>query len=475
MFANMIFVASNRTAAVLASMLAIWVLFPGVLAAQQTPPLPACEPGAAALATPCLAILGFDAGMSPGDREDAALGAGAIVRHNFSITSATAVLVPNQRAYDALTADSRIARIIPDRPVFAFKPERCSPWPSCRDSGGTAPVTADVVPAGVARIGADTASHTGIGIGVAIVDTGIDYAHADLNPAADYFDAFGGDGSDDNGHGTHVAGIVAALKNSAGIVGVAPEATLYAVKVLDSNGSGYDSGIIAGLDWVNGRTDIQVINMSLGRSGTCGDAGWTTGDTTNAPDNPFLRVAIQKLAANGISVIVAAGNDPNKEVKNMVPASCPEAIAVASTTAEQGKSKCKRIAQGLVKADTASFFTTDGTFTGGIGVTISAPGATREDNTCTMLQTVGIESLALGGGTTTMSGTSMAAPHVAGVTALLYDQDSGISPECVRTKIMASANRRGVAPLDSLSGAYTFDGSREGVLDAQGAIDAACP
>src|SRR6185503_9078674 len=100
--------------------------------------------------------------------------------------------------------------------------------------GGTS--TGEVIPEGVKRIGAPVAGFTGFDVCVAVIDTGVDLHHADLSPVLDAFSAFGGSAQDDNGHGTHVAGTIAARLNGTGVVGVAPEAALYAVKVLDASG-----------------------------------------------------------------------------------------------------------------------------------------------------------------------------------------------------------------------------------------------
>lgn len=365
----------------------------------------------------------------------------------------------------ALAADPAVLSIVPDRMVsIVAKPDKTGKPP--KDDGGDGG-GGQVVPAGVARIGADPAGspYTGSDVGVAIVDTGIDFGHTDLNVAVENFSAHSASGQDDHGHGTHVAGIVAALNNSVDVVGVAPGATLYAVKVLNKNGSGLESDIIAGLDWIidaNAADDpdddgvspkIRVVNMSLGRPGTLGDS-------------PLLHAAFKSLHAAGITVVVAAGNDYDLEVSEQVPATYPEVFAIASTTAKKGSSRLRGFRQGIA-ADTASYFTTDGAFDPGtrIGVTISAPGEEKEDVAASaFITSVGILSLNLGGGTTRMSGTSMASPHVAGVVARLIEIDSALVPELIRGLIRGDTALTGTAPFDSPTIGYTYDDEREGIV-----------
>jgi subtilisin family serine protease len=385
--------------------------------------------------------------------------------------------VPNDRALQALADDLDVASIIPNRRVHVMAPPgACTPWPACKNDGGDTGDGSQETPTGVTRIGADMATGTGAGVGVAIVDTGLDYTHGDLDVVSGdpCFDAFGGNCQDDNGHGTHVGGIVAALDNDQDVVGVAPGAVLYGVKVLDSTGFGSDADVIAGLDWVlyyATRVDppIRVVNMSLGdEPRDCGAADWTPDQLSHSdpPDNPVLREVLQDLTTVGITVVVAAGNDRTLEVKDTVPAGCAEVIAVASTTAVDGNSKCRFIPDPIL-ADTASFFTTDGAFSDGIGVTISAPGEKQEDLTCGTVQSEGILSLLLGGGTTRKNGTSMASPHVAGVVALMLQADPTLlSPENVRTDLRATADLWGDVPLDPILG--TPDGEKEGIVSAAG-------
>jgi subtilisin family serine protease len=352
-----------------------------------------------------------------------------------------------------------------------------------------APPSTQVVPSGVQRIGAAPGmmNWTGAGIGVAVVDTGVDFNHADLGlapeiPGLNSFNAVGGSCQDFHGHGTHVAGIIAARNNAIDVVGVAPNATIYCVSVFqpdpDQGAVGTDEDLIAGLDWIATHANlvnppIRVVNMSLGREKTVDD------DNPNHP----VHLAVKALYDMGISVVVAAGNDPLREVTDQVPAGYPEVMAIASTTAQDGVNGYDEefpacVGVPIIKTDTASYFTTDGAFLGGTGVTASAPGEQQEDiflyaDAC-FLEPIGILSLALDGGTVELAGTSMASPHVAGVVALMWEHDLslGISltPEGARTRIRNNVQRRGTAPLDSPLEEYTFDGEREGVIWAPAAV-----
>ena len=191
-----------------------------------------------------------------------------------------------------------------------------------------------------------------------------------------------------------------------------------------------------------------MANMSLGREGS-------------ADDNPAMRDLVAALEAAGVLVVVAAGNDPSLDVSQQVPSAYATVAPAASTTALAGSNACRFLASPIA-ADTASYFTSDG-----IGVTVSAPGEERENvSRGCMIQSVGILSTKLGGGTTRLSGTSMAAPHVAGIAARHYQINPAFLPAQVRGFIAADADRQGTAPLDSPTGGYTFDGVREGVAQA---------
>jgi subtilisin family serine protease len=359
-----------------------------------------------------------------------------------------------------------------------------------------------IVPVGVYRVGTAVPGSDGDGIGVAVLDTGIDINQPDLALAPESFSAFGGSAQDDRGHGTHVAGIIAALDNNRGVVGVAPGARLYAVKVLDATGSGDESQVIAGLDWVfvnrdNFSPPIRVVNMSLGRALEPGESI----DDTGFP----MRQEIQALYNEGIVVVVSAGNDYTLEAIDQVPAAFPEVLAVAGSVAESGGNDaiCSPFAP-LVSADSASYFTSDGAFVGSAGVTISAPSEERQDvfspdgGFSCVVAIHGIRSTqliqdpsSLGPNTVISSrltpsgeaiGTSFAAPHVSGVVARIMQMGlvtatGDLEVEGIRNWIRANADRRDSAPVEPLglvpapldqplNPGYSFDGEREGIVQA---------
>ncbi|HLK99786.1 MAG TPA: S8 family serine peptidase [Myxococcaceae bacterium] len=237
---------------------------------------------------------------------------------------------------------------------------------------GVATANAQTIPYGISNTAATTSSVlAGNGSGavsgptVFVIDTGIN-AHPDLNLVG-HVNYAGGKNSDCNGHGTHVAGTVGAKDDSNFVVGVAPGVAVFGVKVLGCNGSGTWSGIISGMDFVAGHSASQkVANMSLG-------GGF----------NQAVNDAAARMVASNVAVAVAAGND-GSDAKNYSPASEPSVLTVAAHDSNNAN------------ASWSNF---------GALIDLSAPG-------------VSVLSTSSSGGTTTMSGTSMASPHVAGALAL---------------------------------------------------------
>ncbi len=199
------------------------------------------------------------------------------------------------------------------------------------DEVGTDPgvvVGADEVPESLLRIGAPYLGAVDLsGVHVAVIDTGIDAMHPDLNVVADVdIVAQSGagraaPGDDPNGHGTHVAGTIGARADEAGVVGVAPGVPLHAVRVLDRDGAGYWTDIVAGLEYVLEHPEIRVVNLSLG------------GPVMDGPDP--MRDAIQRLEDAGVVVVIAAGNE-SQNTRNVAPAGYDLGIVVSAYDAAGG-------------------------------------------------------------------------------------------------------------------------------------------
>ena len=302
---------------------------------------------------------------------------------DLKLINAAAASLPSS-VVARLRQDPRVLRIDPDVEVFAL--------PS--DLSAEANITNQPIPWGVDKISAPSAwsISRGQGVKVAVVDTGIARSHADLNDnlagCVNFIQSWK-TCEDDNGHGTHVSGIIAAEDNSFGVVGVAPQARIYAYKVLNRRGSGYLSDIIEALD--RSITDgVVVINMSLG----------TSSDVQSFHD------AIIKVYNAGITQVAAAGNSgPGSNTVNY-PGAYPEVIGVAATDSSNNVPSWS---------------------SRGPQVDIAAPG-------------VSVYSTYLKNGYTTMSGTSMASPHVAGVAALRLFLKPGTSPGQIRSEIMTNAD-----------------------------------
>jgi subtilisin family serine protease len=267
------------------------------------------------------------------------------------------------------------------------------------------------------HIGADVAHQqmpglTGEGVKVAIVDTGVDCAHPDLPQPLpfgelDGFNALPTEGlyCDKHGHGTHMAGIIAARMNSRGIIGVASKASIVAVKVLDDRGYGFLSDLLNGLDWIYNnqiRKNIWVVNMSLGF------------DTGSRP----LQQAIQRLYERGTLMVAAAGNscsdDPGQDESGGEEGEGP--TCDASQTGVKYPARYPGVL-AVTATDSKDVVTTYSTT--GPQVALTAPGGIHTGEQ--------ILSTYLNGRYGKGSGTSQAAAHVAGALALKRQQQPRIT------------------------------------------------
>lgn len=302
-------------------------------------------------------FIGFT--QTPGSGEQNLVrGVGGKVKHSFTLVPAIAANIP-EAAVAALQNNPKVTVIEPDITVYAVDAELDAAW-------------------GVKKIGSGMVhdgGNKGTGVKVGVIDSGVDYTHPDLDSNyAGGYDFHNGDSDpmDDYGHGSHVSGTIAAEDDGAGVVGVAPEAKVYAYKVLGVNGIGSYSNVVAALEKaVN--DGIQITNNSYGSTG---DPGST------------VKAAFDNSAALGILHIAAAGNSgntPGTKDNVIYPARWDSLVAVAATDSNDKR---------------ANWSST------GPAVEISGPG-------------VSIKSTLPGGGYGNYSGTSMASPHVAGTAALV--------------------------------------------------------
>lgn len=245
-------------------------------------------------------------------------------------------------------------------------------------------------PWGIARVAAPQAWATskGAGVKLVVIDTGIERAHPDLAPRLK-----GGwnaitktdDYNDDNGHGTHCAGTIAAVDDQQGVVGVAPEVDLYGVKVLDAGGSGTFDDVIAGMQWAVDNK-MQVASMSLGAS----------------RGNQALEDAVKAMKAAGVTLIAAAGNSGGAVG---FPGGYEDAVGIAASDSK----------------DNLARFSSRGP-----EVDLIAPG-------------VAVKSTYVGGTYSSLSGTSMATPHVSGLAALYLARNPSAGPDAVRAALVAAS------------------------------------
>ncbi|MCK5411837.1 MAG: S8 family serine peptidase [Gemmatimonadetes bacterium] len=303
----------------------------------------------------------------------------------------------------ALSSDPKVLYVERDgiasipRPGPAGLCDKNPDHPKCQPPGGEEedPPTAQTTPWGIGRVGGPG---NGTGKTAWIVDTGIDLDHPDLNVdvarSANFVASFGrgkkqkDSPEDGNGHGTHVAGTVAAINNEIDVVGVAAGASVVAVRVLDNSGSGTISGVAAGVDYVAAYVeanpspvDVHVANMSL-----TGTGHWNS-----------LHDAVVRAADLGILFALAAGN-AGTDAETREPAHVEHENVYTVSAIYDSPDDCL--------ASWSNW--------GNPPVDYAAPG-------------VGVLSTKRGGGTTTMSGTSMAAPHVAGILLLGSVQSNGMA------------------------------------------------
>jgi subtilisin family serine protease len=319
-----------------------------------------------------------------------------------------AAVIPTARL-DEVRNDMRVRFVSEDRPVFAI---------------------AQTIPTGIDRVEADLSSQSSgngggsvSGLAVAVIDTGSG-PHADLNVVGGVNCSSGPSYNDGNGHGTHVAGTIGAKDDANGVVGVAPGVPIYSVRVLNNAGSGSWSSVACGIDWVTANAaalKIKVANMSLGGTGSDdGDCGNTNDDA--------LHLAICNSVAAGVTYVVAAGNN-GANFSGFVPAAYDEVLtvtAIADFNGEPGGGAAATCRADVdeTPADFSNFTTVGSTDE---NHTIAAPG-------------VCIESTWKGGGYKTISGTSMASPHVAGTAALCFALGACFgSPDDVITSLRTAA------------------------------------
>jgi subtilisin family serine protease len=353
-------------------------------------------------------IVVFADGVSDGEK-DALLGNAHGVKIKHLSNGKDSVALLDGKSTGELLQSGKVIRVEDDVIVSVLgKPDATAKG---KPSAPTQPN--EVLPWGIDRVDAELlwgASTTGSGINIAVIDTGIELNHPDLalNIKGGY-NAISPlrSPNDDNGHGTHVAGIIGALDNTIGVIGAAPTVNLYAVKVLSRTGSGYISDIIEGLDWAR-MNGMHVVNMSLGASS----------------DVQSFHDAVIRAHNAGVVLVAAAGNDSGGAVS--YPGAYPEVIAVSATD----------------NTNTIAYFSSVGP-----EVDLAAPGA-------------GIFSSYKGQTYATLSGTSMASPHVAGVVALLLTQsakcDTDLSGTCspleVQERLESTATDLGTAGKDNQYG-----------------------
>ena len=374
-----------RKAVLLSSLMAAAVLClaSGVVLAQQSA-TPERAPAQSVIPGQYIVVLEEEARDPGAAAREHARRHGAQVLHTYQhALQGYVARIPEQRL-DEVLAEERVDYVEPD---------------------ATVTVAAQRLPWGIDRIDADVSSTSaGDGLGeisnvnAYIIDTGIDKRHPDLNVVG-HVNFHGGKNTDRNGHGTHIAGTVAAEDNGGGVVGVAPGAPLTGVKVLGAKGTGTVSDVIEGIDWVTANADKPAVaNLSLVSGASVA-----------------LDSAVVKSASSGIFYAVASGND-GADARHYSPARAGGGTnnGIVTTGATN-------------KSDAEPSWSNHGSF-----VDLWAPG-TR------------ILSTKNGGGTAMKSGTSMASAHVAGGAALYLSSHTSASPTTVESALKTDASSTGTA------------------------------
>lgn len=326
------------------------------------------------------------------------------------------VSIPNRQALDAILNNSDVAYAEPDVKVKTFSQQ--------------------ILPTGIDRVDGDLSiAQSGDGKGdnvnadVAILDTGIDISHPDLNVYKEVTFVPGTtSANDDNGHGTMVAGIVGAKDNDFGVVGIAPGARLWAVKVLDNTGTGSLSSVIQGLDYVSSHAnEIDVADMSFG----CQDCA-----------SQALNTAISNAVAAGVTLVAAAGNEA-KDASTFSPANHPDVIAVSAISDTDGTCGGKGGPGDDIFAGFSNY---------GSAIDLAAPG-------------VNIQSTYKGGSYSSGTGTSMAAPHVAGAAALYKSENPNASPSQVLSALRDEGSKKSTIcdPSAKDGRGYFTGGDKDGI------------
>jgi len=340
-------------------------------------------------------LIGFK--EKPGAAQQAMVkGVGGKIKYTYNIVPAIAASVPKV-AIEALKKNPNVTDVEMDNKVYALQ-ETTSNW-------------------GIEAIGADIAHanwHNGIGIEVAVIDTGIDDSHSELYVYSGHnFVNPDMDPTDDNGHGTHVAGIIAAQSNN---IGIASGVNLYALKALDSEGVGYVSDIIFAIQWASdpdgdgsASDRLDIINMSFGAN----------------VSNIFLKWACNLAYRDGLLLVAAAGNEDGGAVG--YPAAYNRVIAVSAID------KNKQL---------ADFSST------GSEVELAAPGVDIYSTMPTYDVTLNHAPNNCNQGFDELSGTSMACPHVVGAAALVWAANPGWSNKDVRNCLQETATDLGDSGID---------------------------